>query len=221
MAENKTNTNQKKSSVLYALSIHLKHGEVLHVEGINQEERDQYINVAKTPGETMLLESKEEVRILRNEDIAKISTVSFNENYLKSGHLVKRLFLNETSIGRRAFSNIIKFFVFLCFVVAIAQLSIRVIDGTIMDVLFDPEQFVKMISDILTQLNTVFKYILVLMVLLNLLDMMLGLRKEFYINQDGAPWIETTVISNFLVTIVFVVAFIVVKVLANGIVQML
>jgi len=219
MADKKTTKAQKDQSLHYALSIHLKYGEVLHVEGIDEAERDKYLAVAKTHGETMLIESHDEVRILRNEDIAKVSTVAYNASYLSSWHIGKRIFLNESTIGRRVFTLLIKFFIFLCVMIGMMQLGLRVIDGTIMDVLFDPSKFMKLLNDVINQMGSVFAYIFVVMILLHLVDMLFGFRKTYYINQDGAPWVETSVLSNFYVTIGLVIGFTVAKVLMGSLLK--
>ncbi|MBS7527583.1 hypothetical protein KHM83_12935 [Fusibacter paucivorans] len=221
MTERKKAEKPRSMQTLYALSIHMKYGEVLHVEGIDREERDQYLALAKAAGSTMLLETKHEVRQLRSDDIAKVSIISYNANYINTWHLAKRMLLGESSIGRWIFGFMIKFFVFLCFVIAIAQLGLRVIDGTIMDVLFDPTQFVAVIDAALVQMKTVFNYVVVFMILLHLLDMVLALRNDYYINQDGAPWVEQTTAANFILTGGLIVGFFVVKAVIGGVMAML
>jgi len=207
--------------ILYALSIHLKYGEVLHVESIDKEMKDAYLSLTKTPGEKMLLESKEEVRQLRSDDIAKVSIVAYDESYLKVWYPLKRMFLSESSFARYLFSFVIKLFVFIAVVLGLAQLGLKVIDGTIMDVLFDPVQFKDMMVALTSQIKTLFKFTLIFMVLWHFLDMALSFRKTFYINQDGAPWFEHTVSSHMGITALFFVGYTVVMAVLRGVLEMI
>lgn len=219
--EAKKADNQSTHHILYALSIHLKYGEILHVESVDKETKDSYLNLAKNAGGKMLIESKEEVRQLLSDDIAKVSVVAYDETYLKVWHPLKRITMGESSLPRFVFSVIVKLFIFLSLVLALAQLSLKVIDGTIMDVLFDPVQFSNLASVILAQIKLLFRYTFFLMILLHILDMALSFRKVFYINQDGAPWVEHTVTSHMLITLMLFAGYIVMMTALKGVIQML
>lgn len=219
--EQKKEVTKNEHHILYALSVHLKYGEVLHVESVDKETKDAYLNLAKTSGETMLLETKTEVRHLKSDDIAKVSIVAYDENYLKVWHPLKRIFFSESSFARYLFSFIVKLFVFTCVVLGIAQLGLKVIDGTIMEALFDPMQFKNMMIALTSQIGTLFKFTMIFMVLWHFLDMALSFRKTYYINQDGAPWVEHTVSSHMSITILLFVGYMVIVTALKGVMQML
>ena len=219
--EKKKTAAKSEHHILYALSVHLKFGEVLHVESIDKETKDAYLNLAKTPGEKMLLEAKGEVRHLLSDDIAKVSIVAYDENYLKVWHPLKRIFMSESSFARYLFSFIVKLFIFTCVILGVAQLGLKVVDGTIMDALFDPIQFKNMMIALTSQIGTLFKFTLIFMVLWHFLDMVLSFRKTYYINQDGAPWVEYTVSSHMGITALLFVGYMVVMTVLKGMLQRL
>lgn len=200
-----------KSRVMYALSIHMKYGEVLHIEGLNKEEKDRYFELARKEDATMLVEDKTSVVHLLSKDIAKISVKAYDEKYERIYHPLEKMFFSESSFGRKIFTMIIKTFVILAILSVIGMLGLTVIDGTVMDVIFDGELLMENISSGLDLAGKFFSLTIALMLVLNVLDIGLGYKAHYYINQDGSNPVEYSRLSNLLVTIAFIVIYNVLK----------
>jgi hypothetical protein len=99
--------------------------------------------------------------------------------------------------------------------------GLSVVDGTIMDVLFESDQFLATVSKGFDVMNTLFGFTVALMILLNVMDIILGLRAHYYINQDGADPVEVSRISNAAVTLAFIVIFLVAKTVIGGLSSMI
>lgn len=225
MSENKpvaasTKASVKKS-VMYALSIHMKYGEVLHIEGLNKEEKDRYFQLAREENATMLVEDKSSVRHLLSKDIAKISVKAYDEKYEKIYHPLEKILFSESSMGRRIFSFIIKAFVILSILSIVGMFGVAMLEGDIMDVFFDPAILSETILKGFDLMNKIFGLTVLVMAILNLFDLGLGLKSHYYINQDGADPVEYSRLSNVLVTGAFIVVFLIAKTILNTIVTML
>lgn len=210
-----------KSRVMYALSIHMKYGEVLHIEGLSKEEKDQYYELARHENQTMIVEDKASVRHLLSKDIAKISAKAYDEKYQNVYHPIEKMLFSESSLGRRLFTLIIKAFIVISILSIIGMFGLSVVDGTIMDVLFESDQFLATVSKGFDVMNTLFGFTVALMILLNVMDIILGLRAHYYINQDGADPVEVSRISNAAVTLAFIVIFLVAKTVIGGLSSMI
>ncbi|HAS74502.1 MAG TPA: hypothetical protein DCS67_10185 [Clostridiales bacterium UBA8960] len=210
-----------KSRVMYALSIHMKYGEVLHIEGLNKEEKDRYFELARNEQGTMLVEDKTSVVHLLSKDIAKISVKAYDEKYERIYHPLEKLFFSESSFGRKIFSLIIKSFVILAILSVIGVLGLTVIDGTVMDVLFDGEMLLENISKGLSLAGKFFSLTVALMLVLNVVDIALGYKAHYYINQDGSEPVEYSRLSNLFVTIAFIIVYSIAKMVLGQISGML
>ncbi len=212
-----SSTVKAKPKVMYALSLTMKYGEVLHIEGLNKEEKDRYFDLARREEATMVVEDKESVRHLLSKDIAKISVKAYDEKYEKIYHPIEKMLFSESSLGRKTFSLIIKAFVVLSIVSILAMFGMAVVEGNIMDVIFDGELFSATILKGIDLMNKIFGFTFVLMILLNILDFGLGYKAHYYINQDGADPVEHSRLSNAVVTVVFIVVYVVAKAIINSV----
>lgn len=210
-----------KARVMYALSIHMKYGEVLHIEGLNKEEKDRYFELARNENASMLVEDKTSVINLLSKDIAKISVKAYDEKYEKIYHPIEKMIFSESSFGRKIFTLIIKAFVVLALLSVLGMLGLTVIDGTVMDVLFDGELLMETVSKGFDLAGKFFSLTIALMLILNVVDIGLGYKAHYYINQDGSDPVEYSRISNLLVTIAFIVVFYVLKMVFGQISGML
>lgn len=221
MSETKQPIPRKKSHLRYALSIHMKYGEVLHVEDLTKEEKDQYFELARYDDRSLIVEDTTSVRHILGKDIAKISVKAYDEQYEKFMHPIEKMMFSESTLGRKLFATIIKAFVGISFVGMIGVFGLAMIEGNILDVFFDPELFGATIVRGFEFIKTLFNYTVILLILLNLVDLVLGLKADYYINQDGEQSAETSRLSNVFVTAAFIVIFIVIRMLLNGLVEML
>ncbi len=221
MSENKTTKTAVKPKVMYALSIHMKYGEVLHIEGLNKEEKDKYFELARKEDSTMLVEDKTSVIHLLSRDIAKISVKAYDEKYERVYHPLEKMVFSESSVGRRSFSFIIKTFIVLAILSILSAFGVAMLSGNIMDVFFDAEVLVETLTKGFDLMNKIFFFTAVLLIMLSIIDIGLGYRAHYYINQDGSDPVEHSRISNLVVSIVFIVVFLVVKTLLSSVLTML
>lgn len=226
MSENKTapvtpKTSASKSQVMYALSIHMKYGEVLHIEGLNKEEKDRYFELARNENANMLVEDKYSVINLLSKDIAKISIKAYDERYQKIYHPLEKMLFSESGFGRRTFTLIIKAFVIIAVLSIIGMFGLTVIDGTVMDVLFDGKMFMETTMKGLDLAGKFFSLTVALMFVLNIIDIGLGYKAHYYINQDGSEPVIHSRVSNLVVTIAFIIVYMVAKGVINQFAGML
>lgn len=217
----KTTTGRQKNKVMYALSIHMKYGEVFHLEGLNKEEKDRYFELARNENDAMLVEDKASIVHLLSRDIAKISVKAYDEKYEKIYHPIEKLLFSESSMGRRVFSIIIKSFIAIAFLAIMGMFGLAVIEGNIMDVFFDGELFTQTILKGFDLVNKIFLFTIILMFVLNVIDIALGSKAHYFINQDGADPVEYSRLSNALVTVTFLVVFIIIKTILSTVAGMI
>jgi hypothetical protein len=221
MSENKTTKTTVKSKVMYALSIHMKYGEVLHIEGLNKEEKDKYFELARREDSTMLVEDKTSVIHLLSRDIAKISVKAYDEKYERMYHPLEKMVFSESSVGRRPFSFIIKTFIVLAILSIVSAFGVAMLSGNIMDVFFDKVVLTETLTKGFDLMNKIFTFTAVLLIMLSIIDIGLGYKAHYYINQDGSDPVEYSRISNLVVSIAFIVVFMIVKSLLATVVTML
>ncbi len=221
MSETKQPIPRKRAHLRYALSIHMKYGEVLHVEDLTKEEKDQYFELARHDDRSLIVEDTTSVRHILGKDIAKISVKAYDDQYEKLIHPLEKMMFSESTLGRKLFSTIIKAFVGISFLGMIGVFGLAMIEGNILDVFFDPKLFGTTIIKGFDFIKTLFNYTVILLILMNLIDLVLGLRADYYINQDGEQSADISRLSNVFVTAAFIVIFIIIQVVLNGIVKML
>ena len=221
MSETKQPIPRKRAHLRYALSIHMKYGEVLHVEDLTKEEKDQYFELARHDDRSLIVDDTTSVRHILGKDIAKISVKAYDDQYEKLIHPLEKMMFSESTLGRKLFSTIIKAFVGISFLGMIGVFGLAMIEGNILDVFFDPKLFGTTIIKGFDFIKTLFNYTVILLILMNLIDLVLGLRADYYINQDGEQSADISRLSNVFVTAAFIVIFIIIQVVLNGIVKML
>ncbi len=211
----------KTRKIKYALSIHMKYGEVLHIEDLSKEEKDRYVDLAKHEDKSMLVEDNTSVRHLLSKDISKISIKPYDETYEKYIFQGEKMLFSESSLGRRLFVTIIKVFVGLSVLGFIGAIALEMIEGNILDVFLKAEIFGKTLAKGLAFTRSVFSYTVALMLLLNVVDIVLGLKAHYFMNQDGEDPAENSRVSNVMVTIGFIVVFTVIRVAMSGLINLL
>lgn len=221
MSETKQPMPRKRTHLRYAISIHMKYGEVLHVEDLTKEEKDQYFELARHDDRSLIVEDTTSVRHILGKDIAKISVKAYDEQYEKFIHPFEKMMFSESTLGRKLFSTIIKSFVGLSFLGMIGVFGLAMIEGNILDVFFDPKLLGATVLKGVDFIKILFNYTVILLILLNLADLLLGLKADYYINQDGEQPAETSRLSNVFVTAAFIVILIIIQMVLKGIVKVI
>ncbi len=200
---------QKKGNKLHALSIHMKYGEVLHIDDINTERKDNYLKLCTEPNISIIVEDEDSIRNLLSQDVAKISVKSYTPDYRSLPFPVKKILLSESTLGRSPFSMTIKVFFFLAFLAIVGMMGLKVIDGTIVDVIFDSKLFSAFAKETLLWISKLFKYAMIVMILMNLTDFGLSYNAYYPVNRDGTEPIEISRVSNTAVIAVFAICYMV------------
>lgn len=196
----KVEKKAKSSGKMYSLCIHLKYGDILHVEDLNSAEKDVYFDLSRKSGGTLLLETKSEIRNLCSEDISRITSVAYDKQYKDGMHRVKSMLFSESSIGNVLFSLIPKLFYVIAVILGIASIAATVIDGSIFDMLTESSLILDLMNSTLASIAILFKVVFVTMLVLNIVDFVLPLDEEYFVNRDGMEEVDCSRISNLLMT---------------------
>lgn len=194
-----------KKTIYYALSIFLKNGEVLHLNGLSREEKDRYFALARNPEMSMLHEEGNEIRNLLGSDISSITYKRYTESYEKTIFQAEKMLLSESTFGTGIYFTIIKLFVALTVLWAIKETATNALKGDLMAVIMDADTLTKIFTDGVASASSIFKYAYLIMITFSLIDIVLGLTARYYINQDGAAPIRTRRFMGLLITIIFII----------------
>ncbi|GAU76800.1 hypothetical protein [Fusibacter sp. 3D3] len=198
---------RKQEHNLYALSIHMKYGEVLHIDDISKERKDSYLKLCTEPNTSIIVEDDDSIRNLLSQDVAKISVKEYSHEYRGYFFPMKKGLLSESAIGRRFYSMTIKLFVLFSVLIVLGILGLKVAEGTFVDVMFDPILLRALLNEMLDRIGELFKYTIILTILSNLLDYGLSYKAYFPVNQEGTEPIEITRVSNTAVVLVFALCY--------------
>ncbi len=200
---------KKQDHKLHALSIHMKYGEVLHIDDISEERKDNYLKLCTEPSTSIIVEDEDSIRNLMGHDVAKISVKEYTHEYRGYFFPLKKALLSESDLGRGVYKATIKLFVLFAVFVVIGLLGIRVVDGTILDTLFDQALLTGLMNDILNWIGKLFNYAMVVMILANILDYGLSYKAYYPVNRDGTEPIEISRASNSVILLIFVLCYLI------------
>lgn len=192
-------------TIYYALSIFLKNGDVLHLNGLSREEKDRYFTLARNPQMSLLIEEENEIRNLLGSDIASITYKKYTEAYEKTVFQLEKMFMSESTFGTGIYYLLIKLFVAVSFIVAVKETATGALKGDLMAIILDADQIGKLFTDSFSAAKPFFHYTYIFMIAIALVDLILGLIAKYHINQDGAPEVRTRRFSGIAITIVFII----------------
>lgn len=203
--------NKSQSSTRYALSIFMKFGEVLHLEGLDRELKDKYFDLARTPNASMLVEDRNSIRNIKGSDIANITAKKYDIAYERTIFQVKKMLLSQSSVNKSIYFIAMKIFAFLAFIAVGSQLMVSLASGEIMDLVMDMNKMGALLGKGVSSAMNVFKYTVIIMYLIAVVDIILGLNADYYINQDGVEPVDNRRIDGVLITTVFTFVVILIK----------
>ncbi len=189
----------------YALSIHMKFGEVLHLDDLTREQKNLYYDLARNPSESLLIEQEGDIRHLIGSDIAKITSKRYNETYRKYIHPVRGALLSESLIGRNIFSTVMKLFVFAAILAVGAALFGAFMDGQLFDILADKAVMEDTVAEISRLVGRIFRWTLFLLFALHVADLLLHEGETYHVNRDGTEVIYETKLGNLFLSAGFIV----------------
>ncbi len=198
-------------AIYYALSVFMKNGDVLHLEGLTREEKDRYFTLARNPEQSLLIEEDNGIRNLLGSDIASITFRRYTPTYEKGLFQIEKMFMSESLFGKKIYFTIMKLFFLFAIVLIIKETAMSLFQGDIATTLFDVDAIGRVFSESLGVTNTLFRYSYVIMLAISLIDIVLGLISKYHINQDGAPEVRVRRYTGLLITIVFIIAMSLIK----------
>lgn len=195
----------EKKSVLYALSVFLKSGDVLHFNGLTREERDKYFELAKHPSASMVIEERDKIQVVLGSDILSISAKRYDPEYEKVMLPIRKMLLSESTVGTWIYTFLIKCFVALAVIVVVLSMVTNILAGEVMEIIMDIDALKGFAQQGFNTAMNFFKYTAVVMFMIAVVDIVLGLNAKYHINMDGAPAIRTRRFIGLVITLAFVV----------------
>lgn len=205
----------QSSSIRYALSFQMKYGEVLHVENLQKDEKDKYLDFARKDNASMLVEDRNTLRNLHSNDIAKVSVVAYDLEKDETSFKVKKMLYSESSLGRPLFKGLIKLYIAIAVLGIIGFFGIAMVENGFIDIFLDMKKFIAGFTRGFDFAGTVFILMSVIMLLLAFGDLLLGLNTKFFRNQDGEEPAMTTRLSNLTLVVAFMIVMIVIQITFN------
>lgn len=210
-----------KASALYSLSIFLKHGEVLHIENLNREQKDNYFRLCKDPKGSILIETEDQVRNILSYDIIKITSQTYTPDYKKYVQPVSKAMLTESLLGSTPFRWVRSLFFLFAIMSSGLVLFELMSDGVLLDILFDLE-IQKMFMDGMAEtVGKIYGYTIWILVVMHLLDIFLPNGEQYFVNRDGTEEPDVSKVNNLVATIGFIVLLQVIKIGFNMVMNML
>lgn len=201
----------EKKSILYALSVFLKSGDVLHFTGLTKEERDKYFELAKHPSASMVIEERDKIQVVLGSDILNISAKRYDPEYEKFMLPVKKMLLSESSFGTWIYTFLIKCFVAIAAIVVVLSMVTNILGGEVMEIIMDIDALKGFAQQGFDTAMNFFKYTAVAMFIIAVVDIVLGLNAKYHINMDGAPAVRTRRFMGLVITLAFVIGVNIVK----------
>lgn len=205
----------QSSSIRYALSFQMKYGEVLHVENLQKEEKDKYLDFARKDNASMLVEDRNTLRNLHSNDIAKVSVVAYDMQKDESSFKIKKMLYSESSLGRPLFRGLIKLYIAIAVLGIIGFFGIAMVENGFIDIFLDMEKFIGGFSKGIDFASLFFKLMAAVMLVLAFTDLLLGLNTKYFRNQDGEEPPMTTRLSNLTLVVVFMIVVIFIQIAFN------
>lgn len=200
----------------YALSIGLKSGEVVYIDGISRGEKNGYINFAKHSRETMLLEIDNSLWRIQAEDIESVSVKQYKTKMDKSQRWFYNLFLSQSRFGRSTYFMWIKFFLFGAFLSFIlAGMTTVIGGGDVMGVLMDSSLFKVLLETGGSYIGKVFLVIFLIMVITFIIDLSLPSEEPFKKIKPYSDYASNTRLQNLIIILLFLVFYNIVAVIIS------
>ncbi len=102
-----------KDGKLYAVNIHLKSGQTIHLEHLEKGEKDAYINYVRSGRDKMLIETNKMVWRILPDDIERVEVKSYNNQQANGLYPLMRVAMTKSRLDTDTFTRFIFFFMLL------------------------------------------------------------------------------------------------------------
>lgn len=195
---------EKDSDIyFYALSIGLKSGEVVYLDGISRGEKNGYLNFAKYSNETMLLEIDNALWRIQAQDIESMTVKQYGK-YDNPSNFYHRIFLSNSRFRRSTYLLWIKLFFFGAFLALLmAGMNSIFGDGDLMGILMDSQHFKNFVQRGASYVSKVFILIYIILVVTFLIDLLLPSEEAYRKIKPYRDYASNPRIQNLILIVLF------------------
>ncbi len=196
-----------KDGKLYAVNVHLKSGQIIHLEHLEKGEKDAYINYVRNGREKMLIETNKLVWRILPDDIERVEVKSYNNQQANGLYPIMRIAMTKSRLETDLFTRFIFYFILLLIVSVLFNIFRAVLIEDPMTILADYTLLSPFMADA-SKMFVQFSWILVVVMLaLNVLDLILSSAEKFYILDDERTLLEGTKVFHLMITIGCIIGF--------------
>ncbi len=196
-----------KDGKLYAVNIHLKSGQVVHLEHLEKGEKDAYVNHARSGREKMLIETNKTVWRILPDDIERVDVKSYNNHQAKGLYPFMRIVMTKSRLDSSLFTRFIFYFI----VLLVASVAFQVVRGMLIEdpmAILADYTLLAPFMEAASKMFVKFSWLLIIvMFALNILDLILGSTEKFYILDEDRSALEGTKVLHLLITLGCLVGF--------------
>lgn len=200
----------------YCLSIGLKSGEIVYIDGISKGEKNGYLNFAKHSQETMIIEIDNSLWRVQAGDIESISVKQYKKSSERALGWFNRHLITKSRFTKVSYFFWIKWFVFLFILSMLLGAVKSVIKGDVMAVIMDPSLLGNVIKLGLSYADMAFFAILGIMVLIYIVDFFLPITEPFRRIKPYPGYLSDTRLSNFFIILGFIIFYKVFSIITAG-----
>lgn len=187
----------------YCLSIGLKSGEIVYIDGISKGEKNGYLNFAKHSQETMILEIDNSLWRIQAQDVESISVKQYKKDREKSLGWFNRTFLSKSKFTKETYFFWIKWFIFLLILSMFLAAIKSVLKGDVMTVLMDSSLFSSILKTGFDYAGKAFFLIFGIMLALFAADMFLPVTEPYRRIKPYPDYLRDNKLSNLTIILSF------------------
>ncbi|PID80030.1 MAG: hypothetical protein CSB19_01120 [Clostridiales bacterium] len=196
-----------KDGKLYAVNIHLKSGQVVHLEHLQKGEKDAYINYTRSGREKMLIETNKMVWRILPDDIERVEVKSYNTQQANGVYPFMKYAMTRSRLDTSVFTRFILYF----FLALIGSVGFQIVKALViedpMSVLVDYRLLVPYINDASDLFVQISWLLVVVMLGINVIDLLLKSTEKFYILDENRSFLEGTKIFHLIITLACLLGF--------------
>ncbi len=192
----------------YALSIGLKSGEVVFLDGVNLGEKNAYLNFAKYSKEIMLLEIDDALYRIGAEDIESINVKRYGSGSGKVVNIFNYLFLSKGRFTKATYIFWIKWFVAAVIFSIIFAAFKYVTSGDFISIIMDGSTFGNVLQNSVEYIKLSFMIITGIQILLFIIDLVLPPKEAYKRIKPYSGYGEPSKIVNLFVIVSFIAVYV-------------
>lgn len=190
-----------KDNKLYAVNIHLKSGQIVHLEHLEKGKKDAYVNYVRTGTEKMLIETSRQVWRILPDDVERLEVKAYNSQQANGVYPFMRFLMARSRMETSTFTRFITFFIILFIVSIGVQMGIAIAEKDPFSILLSPSLFIPYLEGAASFFKKGAMILVFIMFVLNVLDFILKPTEEFFILDDDRSILEGTKLLHVIITL--------------------